>query len=82
MQTNVNGTGEKDDWNVSLSGRESRKNIAKKRKEFKNLAKLAVKSNFFVIFAVRKQCSGLSLAFPDGDERGKSGQQRASHFRK
>ena len=82
MQTNVNKTREKDDRNVSLSGRESRKNIAKKRKEFKNLGKLAVKSIFFVIFAVRKQCPGLSLAFLHGNAGGKSGQHRASHFRK
>ena len=66
MQTNVNGTREKDDRNVSLPGRESRKIIAKKRKEFKNSEKLAVKSNFFAIFAFRKQCSGLSLAFSTG----------------
>lgn len=37
-----------------------------KRKEFKNSEKLAVKSNFFAIFAFRKQCSGLSLAFSTG----------------
>ena len=53
----------------------------KKRKEFKNSEKLAVKSNFFAIFAFRKQCSGLSLAFRYWRARGKSGQHRASHFR-
>ena len=36
---------------------------------------------FFLTFAYRKQCSGLSLAFRYWRARGKSGQHRASHFR-
>ena len=42
------------------------KSSPKSEKSFKNSEKLAVKSNFFAIFAFRKQCSGLSLAFSTG----------------
>ncbi len=43
--------------------------------------KNTVMSKLFLTFVRRKQCPGLTLA-PLGGAGGKSGQHRASHFRK
>ena len=57
------------------------KREAKKAKEIKKMEINFPFFFFFLTFAYRKQCSGLSLAFRYWRARGKSGQHRASHFR-
>ena len=82
MQTNVNETREKDDWNVSFRDEKAVKSSLKSEKSLKTQRNWRLSRTFLLSLHFESSAPACRWHSLLGGARGKSGQRRASHFRK